>query len=71
MIFSDSLVAGMKAVPVQLGKMRVRKNHKMICKELWQEAIFSCHLQDDRLTDKERQVIAAIGFRLHGKRSIV
>lgn len=70
-IFSDALLVGMKAAPVSLRKAVIGKHHKMIGSALWDETMFCVHLQDNRLTDKEREVIAAIGTRLHGARSVI
>ncbi len=70
-VFSDALLFGMKTAPLQLQKFVVRNHHREIGRELWREAIFAVQIQDSRLSDKERQVIAAIGFRLHGRRAVV
>lgn len=70
-LFIDALLAGMKAAPVSLRRAITKKHHREIGRELWQEAMLAVHLQDNRLTEKERQVLAAIGNRLHGARSIV
>lgn len=70
-LFTDALLAGLKGAPVTLRRIVARKHHKELGRELWQEAVFACHLQDNRLTQKEREVIAAIGHRLHGHRSVV
>jgi|GEM_PF-5934449 len=70
-IFTDVLLAGLKTAPMSLRQTVARKHHKEIGRELWQETMFAVHLQDDRLTEKERQVLAAIGTRLHGPRSVL
>jgi len=70
-IFTDALLAGMKTAPLTLRRAVTRTHHKEIGRELWREAMFAVHMQDSRLTEKERQVLAAIGRRLHGERSVL
>lgn len=47
------------------------RGRDQVFKELWLQAEFAVHIQDGRLTDAERAVIAAIGRRLYGRRSVV
>lgn len=70
-LFTDALLAGMKRAPLTLRRFVTRNHHREIGKELWKEAIFSVHLQDERLSDNERQVLSAMGQRLHGARSVI
>lgn len=70
-LFTDALLASMKSAPLSLRRVVTKKHHREIGRELWKEAMFACHLQDNRLTEKEREVIAAIGQKLHGHRSVI
>lgn len=38
--------------------------------KVWCEAKFLIHLQDQRLSETERSMILAIGFRLYGARAV-
>lgn len=69
--FTDTLLTGLKTAPVTLRRFATKKHHAEIGRELWKEAIFAAHLQDERLTQKEREVLAALGRRLHGARCVV
>jgi hypothetical protein len=69
-LLSDFLLAHLPKAPVTLRKFMAKKHHKELGRELWQEAIFSVHMQDGRLTEDERKVLAALGRRLHGPRSV-
>lgn len=53
-----------------LGPARTHPRDEKL-KPLWQEAIFAVHIQDERMTEEEREVIAAIGRRLYGRRAVV
>jgi hypothetical protein len=69
-MLNEALCRSLPHAPVSLQRA-VTKHKDAMGRPLWQEAIFAVHIQDNRLTEKERQVIAAIGRRLYGSRSIV
>lgn len=68
---TDALMTELPRVPVHLRKAVMQPHMRGLGKLLWQECCFFAHIQDDRLTEKERQVLAAIGKRLYGARSVL
>jgi hypothetical protein len=68
-MLNEALIASLPRATISLRKAVTKKKDEL-AKPLWQEAFFAVHIQDSRLSERERQVLVAIGTRLYGVRAI-
>lgn len=68
---TEFLSRSLSRIPVQLRPYKIKPHILELGKILWQEAVVAVHVQDDRLSDREREFLAAIATRLNGVRGVL
>lgn len=71
LMVTEILARGLPHIPVSLRAYKIKPHLLTLGKVLWQEACVCIHIQDDRLTQPEREFLAAISNRLNGRRGVL